>query len=130
MDKKFKNKVAFTGPIALRKAMVEELLKIGYKWVATNKNDYGSWEVTISNYGDKNGGFLGNCGLPFSEVTKCTKYQLPEQWDECLKAASEIEENFVLPKNWHVLVTKENQNILLMILLKDYQKHFDIIHCI
>lgn len=90
MEKKFKNKVAFTGPTPLRKAMVEELLKIGYKWVAADKNDYEEYEYTknffVSIWQDMG---LGNTS---SYLGNALIFTLPEQWDECLKACSEVVE--------------------------------------
>lgn len=90
MEKKFKNKVAFTGPTPLRKAMVEELLKMGYKWVATSKDDYEKYEYTKNFYDDSFGKVgLGNNIKP---RISCLTFTLPEQWDECLKACSEVVE--------------------------------------
>ena len=108
MEKKFKNKVAFTGPTPLRKAMVEELLKIGYKWVAADKNDYEEYKYTknffVSIWQDmglgNTGGYIGNALI----------FTLPEQWDECLKACSEVEEEEKPKLNEHFkkYVLKEN----------------------
>ncbi len=90
MEKKFKNKVAFTGPTPLRKAMVEELLKMGYKWVATSKDDYEEYKYTKTFY-DLDFGEVG-LGNNIKPIESCLTFTLPEQWDECLKACSEVEE--------------------------------------
>lgn len=90
MEKKFKNRVAFTGPTSLRKAMVEELLKIGYKWVATSKDDYEEYKYT-KNFYDVDFGKVG-LGNNIKPRISCLTFTLPEQWDECLKACSEVAE--------------------------------------
>ena len=90
MEKKFKNKVAFTGPTPLRKAMVEELLKMGYKWGATSKDDYETYRYTKTFY-DRGFGKVG-LGNSIKPSISCLTFTLPEQWDECLKACSEVVE--------------------------------------
>lgn len=108
MEKKFKNKVVFTGPTPLRKAMVEELLKIGYKWGATSKDDYEEYEYTKTFY-DVDFGKVG-LGNSIKPRISCLTFTLPEQWDECLKACSEVEEEdreFVLPEKWYVAINNK-----------------------
>ena len=90
MEKKFKNKVVFTGSTPLRKAMVEELLKMGYKWVATSKDDYEEYKYTKTFY-DVDFGKAG-LGNNIKPRISCLTFTLPEQWDECLKTCSEVEE--------------------------------------
>ena len=88
--KKFKNNFGVKGSLPLLMALKEEVEKLGWKY----DYDFASW--------GKNSDLYFNANSPkddlkighFSSTNayKCVIYTLPQQWDECLKAASELEE--------------------------------------
>ena len=90
--KKFKNNFGVKGSLPLLKALKEEVEKLGWKY----DNDFNS------GHSKSNPDLYFNARRPkdamkinhfsFSNASNCTIYTLPQQWDECLKAASELEE--------------------------------------
>lgn len=82
--KKFKNKIAVTGTPTLKKAFRDELLELGYEWKAMDREDFDC--PYLINY------WSGEFGLGNYPVKMYTVYKLPEQYDEALKAASEVDE--------------------------------------
>lgn len=82
--KKFKNKIAVKGSLALREAFRDELLAIGYTWRASCTNDGDEYPCLINHWSQEFG--LGYYGTNDYKV-----YTLPEQYLEALAAASEEE---------------------------------------
>jgi hypothetical protein len=81
--KKFKNEFQVTGPVSLRKALAEELKKIGYKF-----NDFDwlfkHYEYLVHPYN----GHLGEIGVNHSYY-QCPTYTLPQDWYKVLALAKE-----------------------------------------
>lgn len=80
--KKFKNKISVTGPWSLREAFIKELVALGY--IKAN-NDYDKYDFIAVNP-DHSG------NIRSAVESYWTLYTLPAQWNEALKAASEVEE--------------------------------------
>lgn len=89
MEKKFKNKIAVTGSIALRKAFRDELFSLGYTWIAGNKDDFDFYPYLCTGWqGVSNG--LGN-GANI-HLGKRIELSLPADWNKAIQLASEVEE--------------------------------------
>lgn len=88
--KKFKNNFGVKGSLPLLKALKEEVEKLGWKY----DNDFAPWGKFPDLYFNANitDGCMKTQHFSSSSVYNCTIYNLPQQWDECLKAASELEE--------------------------------------
>ena len=87
--KKFKNNFGVKGSLPLLMALKEEVEKLGWKY----DNDFNPWGRATDLYFNANRteGSMKTQHFGSSSVTNCTIYNLPQQWDECLKAASELE---------------------------------------
>ena len=88
--KKFKNNFGVKGSLPLLMALKEEAEKLGWKY----DHDFTPWGKRSDLYFNANNELVSMKTQHFSSssVSNCTIYNLPEQWDECLKAASELEE--------------------------------------
>ena len=88
--KKFKNNFGVQGSSSLLRALKEEVEKLGWKY----DNDFASWGKNSDLYFNANSpkDDLKIGHFSSTNVYKCVIYTLPQQWDECLKAASELEE--------------------------------------
>jgi hypothetical protein len=88
--KKFKNNFGVKGSLPLLMALKEEVEKLGWKY----DNDFNPWGGDTDLYFNANRADddMKTQHFSSSSVYRCTIYTLPQQWDECLKAASELEE--------------------------------------
>jgi hypothetical protein len=88
--KRFKNNFGVKGSLPLLMALKEEVEKLGWKY----DYDFAPWGKRPDLYFNANNEEVSMKTQHFSSssVYTCTIYILPQQWDECLKAASELEE--------------------------------------
>lgn len=97
--KKFKNSFGVKGSPSLLQALKEEAEKLGWKYDSNFNSGYSEDNPDLYfNANEPKDDMkpqhfsFSNVGISFSNVGTCIIYNLPEQWDECLKAASELEE--------------------------------------
>lgn len=88
--KKFKNNFGVKGSLPLLTALKEEVEKLGWKY----DHDFAPWGKNSDLYFNANeeSASMKTQHFSSSNVRYCNIYTLPQQWDECLKAASELEE--------------------------------------
>lgn len=90
--KRFKNSFGVKGSLPLLMALKKEVEKLGWKY----DNNFSSGhsedhpDLYFNAHRPKDAMKINH--FSFSNVYNCTIYNLPQQWDECLKAASELEE--------------------------------------
>ena len=90
--KKFKNSFGVKGSPSLLQALKEEVEKLGWKYDSNFSSGYSKRTPDLYFNANKFKDSMKPQHFSFSNVFDCTIYNLPEQWDECLKAASELVE--------------------------------------
>ncbi len=100
---KFKNKIAVSGSLVLKKAFIEELDKLGYK---RNNSCSGtdSKYIQINQYGGS-GVYSCHSNAEHESSSDPTIYTLPLQWNEALKAAS-VKQEEEYKKGEYIIMTR------------------------
>ena len=91
--KKFKNNFGVKGSLPLLMALKEEVEKLGWKYDSNFSSGYSENSPDLYFKADRPKDDLKVNHFSFSNVYNGIIYNLPQQWYECLKAASELEED-------------------------------------